>query len=82
MSEYPNIEILDYPIEVNMGEWTFGHPDCNSIIQQIGTGPKAMVYAYAKSKDGNSELKTYRDECMDGQEILVGLTKDAISSLS
>ena len=81
MTEYPNIIVLDYPEEVNFSEWSFEHPECDCIIQQIGTGPKAMLYAYSKSKAGNEELRIYRNKYLEGYEILVGLSENAISSL-
>ena len=81
MPEYPNIEVLEYPIETDYAHLISDHPACDAIIFPIGTGPKVMLYAYAKSEEGNGEIKNYRDRYMSEMEIQAGLSEDALNSL-
>ena len=81
MNENSSIVICDPPQEVNYGSWLFEHPDCDTIVQHIGTGPIMLVFAYSLSKEGNEELMSYRNYHMPEKTILAGVSADGIRSI-
>lgn len=76
-----DIEILEYPLEVNYGQWAIDHPECDTIYEQIGTGSTILVYAFALSKKANSLLVKYRDKHLQDKKILMGVSLDGIRSI-
>ena len=78
MVKTTDVKVFEYPEEANYGQWAFDHPECDSIIEQIGTGPTILVYAYATTKEGNKELENVRDEMFSDKAILMGVSMDAI----
>ena len=81
MVKIADVEIFEYPVEANYGQWAVDHPECDSIIEQIGTGPIILVYAYATTKVGNEELRGVRDKMFPDKEILMGVSMDGIRGL-
>ena len=81
MNENDHIVIPKEPIESTYGDWAFDHPECDSIMQLIGTGPSILVFGYAKDEKGNAELRRYRNEHLPEYRILSGVTKDAVNGL-
>ena len=45
-----DIEILEYPLEVNYGQWAIDHPECDTIYEQIVPGRQSscMLLHYQK----------------------------------
>ena len=76
-----NISVYEYPVEVDCGEWIVNHPDCDTVCEQIGSGSKMLVYAYATSKKGNEPLHAYRDKNLSNKKILKGVSIDGIRRL-
>ncbi len=76
-----NVIVPEFPIEANYGQWAIDHPECDSIVEQIGTGPIILVYAYSVSKSGNKELELVKNSAFPDKEILMGVTLDGIRSL-
>ena len=76
-----DIIMPDNPLSVDFGKWILEHPECDAIIEQIGTGPIMLVYAYSISKGANRELRRIRDERFKDKEILKGVTMDGIRNL-
>ena len=76
-----DIEILDFPIEANYGQWAMDHPECDTIYEQIGTSSVILVYAFAKSKSGNKPLELYRNNHLKDKKILMGVSMDGIRSI-
>ena len=70
-----DIIIPDYPIETNYGQWAYDHPECDTIMKLIGTGPIMLVYAYSGSKHANKELRRLRDERFADKRILQGVPR-------
>ncbi len=76
-----NISIPEFPIQIDFGDWVKMHPDCDSIMEMIGTGPIMLVYAYATSKAGNKALNQLKKQKYADKKILMGVSKDGISRL-
>ena len=81
MEKKDEIEILDFPIEANYGQWAIDHPECDTIYEQIGTSSVILVYAFAKSKRGNKLLEIYRNDHLKDKKILMGVSMDGIRSI-
>ena len=81
MNDNPNIVVCNPPEEANYGTWLLNHPDCDTVIQHIGTGATILIYAYAKNASGNEELEQYRDSYMPDYDILMGVSEDGIRSV-
>lgn len=76
-----NLIIPTIPEDVDWAEWVINHPDCDTICEDISTGKKIRVFAFAKTKDGNAELRRYRDLKYPGMKILKGMSRYAIAGL-
>ena len=76
-----NITIYDKPVVVDCGEWAVEHPDCDTIIESGDYSQSICVYAYAKTEEGNDELKKYRNEYLSGKTILKGLSQYAVAGI-
>ena len=81
MTDESNIEVLQEPIEADYVQWAIEHPECDSIIEHIGQGATMRVFAYAITKAANRALRDYRNKYLSDKRILVGMTKDGISSI-
>ena len=73
------ITVLDKPLKVDIMEWVFQHPDCDTIYEKSGDGQKIYVFAYSNSKEGNQVLLKYRDEKMKEKRLMAGMEYDAVS---
>lgn len=78
-SNQESITVLDKPMEVDVGEWIFSHPDCDSIVEFIIGKQSMFVFAYAKYESGNDELQKYRGLFMPEKRILKGVSRYAIA---
>ncbi|MBE5832194.1 MAG: hypothetical protein E7306_10705 [Butyrivibrio sp.] len=77
------ISIPDFPIEINYGDWVIDHPECDSIMEMIGTGPIMLVYAYSTSNEGNKELRLLKDARFSDKKILMGSQRmESVGSFS
>lgn len=76
-----NINVLDQPIKTDFGQWIIDHPDCDTIFDKAETSSVIIIYAYATSKKGNSDLHLYRDTHFTGKKILKGVSLDGIRKL-
>ena len=76
-----NITIYNEPIVVDCGEWAVEHPDCDTIIDDGDYSQSIRVYAFARSEEGNEELKKYRNEYLADKEILKGLSHYAVAGI-
>ena len=73
MEKMRNIVVPEAPIEADYGEWAFLHPECDTIMQIVGTGSTILVYGYAKRAEGNRELRAYRNAFFPNLKILKGV---------
>ena len=74
-----NITVLEKPVKVDIMEWAFEHPDCDTIYEKTGEGQIINVFAYSNSKEGNLDLLKYRDVKMKGKRLMAGMEQDAVS---
>ena len=52
-----NIQWLDKPISVNIGEWSISHPGCDTLISKNRPDTRQITaIAYALNKNGNIEI--------------------------
>jgi hypothetical protein len=81
LTNVTDVVVPEFPIETDYGNWAIEHPECDSIIEQIGTGPIILVYAYATSHEGNKTLMRIKEQKFADKEILMGVTLDGIRRL-
>ena len=81
MEKQEEITILEHPIVAEYIQWVIDHPECDTIIEHIGNGPTMRVFAFAQTKTANKALRRYRKEHFPDKRILMGMTKDGISSI-
>lgn len=75
--EQKKIIVLDEPREVNVAEWAFSHPGCDSVVEFMDGSQMMIVFAYSNDAKANNDLKKYKKEHFPGKYILMGVTKDA-----
>ena len=76
-----SVEVLECPIDISLGDWAIEHPECDAIYEPIGNGPMIRIFAFARSHDGNAELKKTRAMKFETKRILKGMTYDGISGI-
>ena len=81
MSKNSDITILSAPVEADILDWLFSHPDCDSIIESERGSSNIRVFAFSNSAEGNRELRKYRRENLSNKNLLVGMAKDGIASV-
>ena len=70
MSDSYNIAVLESPIIVDWANWLLEHLECDTICDDGPTADEICVFAYARSKKENEELKKYRNSFFPGKQIL------------
>ena len=73
------IMVYKQPQTVALGLWSENHLDIDAIYNE--EDGKVVIFAFSKSKDYNSKLRTYRKTNYKDQFILKGVSSNGLNSI-
>ncbi len=73
------IMVYKQPQTVDLGLWSENHLDVDAIYNE--KDGKAVIYAFSKSKEYNSKLRSYRKINFKDQFILKGVSSNGLNSI-
>ena len=77
--ESEGIMVYITPQVVDLGLWTENHLDVDAIYKE--EDGKSVIYAFSKSKNYNSKLRSYRKTNFRDLVILKGVSSDGLNSI-
>lgn len=73
------IMVYKQPQTVDLGLWSENYLDVDAIYNE--EDGKAVIFAFSKSKDYNSKLRSYRKITYKDQFILKGVSSNGLNSI-